>query len=103
MIQDLPKKAILTLSFYNFDKGEREWERTYVLTKGEVKEGTIDQADIKLIMASKYLTVLNNNNLCGLIQHAQNTGNFASESSLSKTSLIWKFKSMMEYKDCLGM
>jgi len=103
MIQDLPDDAVLTLSFYSFNTGEREWERNYILTKGNVEEGTAEEADIKLIMASKYLTILKTNNLCGVIQLSQNKGDFASETELSSFSLAWKFKSMKEYKDCLGM
>jgi hypothetical protein len=103
MIQDLPDNAKILLSFYNFYTGERVWEKSYTLTKGEVKEGSTEDYDIKLIMHSKYLTVLNENNFCSTITSAKGNGDFASETSSSTISLLWKFKSMMKYKSCLGL
>ena len=94
---------ICRISFYNFYSGEKEWERSYILTKGHAEEGLTDEYDIKLILHSKYLTVLNSNNLCIVIQTAQINGDFSSQTAISKTKLLWKYKGMLEYKDCLGL
>ena len=68
-----------------------------------MEKGTLDDYDIKLMMHSKYITILNENNLCSIIQLAQRNGDFGSETQASKLSLDWKYKSIMSYKDCLGL
>ena len=103
MIQKLPEDATLLLAFYNFDSGKREWEKTYILTRGNVEEGTTEEYEIKLIMHSKYLTILNKDNLCDVVKTAKSNQNFGSETQLSSLSLAWKFKSMLKYKSCLGI
>jgi hypothetical protein len=103
IVQKLPDDATILLAFYNFNSGDRQWERSYLLTKGNVEQGTTENYDIKLIMHSKYLTVLNQNNLCNVLKTAKNAGDFGSETKLPKISLAWKFKSMLGYKDCLGL
>jgi hypothetical protein len=103
MIKDLPDDGTLVLSFYNFYSGDREWEKNYVLTKGNAGQGEASEYDIKMVMHSKYLTVLNPNNLCSVIKTAKSNGDFGTETAISKTKLLWKYKSMTEYKDCLGL
>ncbi len=103
MIQDLPTDGTLILSFYKFVAGVRMWEKEYILTKGNVVEGKLSDYDIRLIMHSKYLTVLDENNFCTVVQTAQKNGDFASETDMSTFSLAWKYKGMMDYKDCLGL
>ena len=103
LINELPDDSKIVLSFYNFYTGERASEKSYTLNRESVSEGNLDDYDIKLIMHSKYITILNKNNLCSVIQLAQRNGDFASETQASKLSLAWKYKSLMNYKDCLGM
>lgn len=103
MIQDLPGDSQLLLSFYNYYTGERTNERKYTITKGSVIQGKPSEYDIELILHSKYLTILESNNLCWVFQVAKSRGDFGSRTELSNLKLAWKFKSMMEYKDCLGL
>jgi hypothetical protein len=103
LINELPDDSKIVLSFYNFYTGDREWEASYLLNKKSVVKGSLDDYDIKLVMHSKYITVLNENNLCDIIQRAQRNGDFGSETQASKLSLAWKYKSILDYKDCLGM
>lgn len=104
MIQALPEGSILLLRFYNFNSGEREWEKSYILKKGVVKEAINkdEKADIILTIHSKYLKELTNKNFCSIIKKAKTNGDFGFETILSKLSLAWKFKSMYKYRDCLG-
>ncbi len=102
MILALPDDAKLLLAFYNFNTGERTWEKFYTITKGNAEQKTSSDYDIRLNLHSKYLTVLNQDNLCSVIQTANNNGDFGSETELSSFSLGWKFKSMLKYRDCLG-
>jgi hypothetical protein len=102
MIRDLPEGTAINLRFFNFNSGLRQWEKSYILTKGSAKEGLSNSADITLSLHSKYLTQFTTQNFCGVIKQANANGDLGFESSLSKVSLLWKFKSMMKYRDCLG-
>lgn len=102
LVRDLPEGAVINLRFYNFNSGERQWEKSYILTKGSAREGLSESADIELTLHSKYLAAFTNQNFCGVVKQANANGDLGFESSLSKVSLLWKFKSMTKYKDCLG-
>ncbi len=103
IIQKLPESARILLRFYNFDTGEREWEKSYVLTRANAIETYDEDVDIILIMHSKYLSKLNENNFCFIIKDAKRKGDFANELKISKTKALWRYKSVMSYKDCLGL
>jgi hypothetical protein len=103
IIQKLPDNAKIILKFYNFDTGERSWEKSYILTKGNAEQGSANDADMDLIMHSKYLSKLTASNFCNIIKSAKANGDFASDLKISKTSLLWKYKSIMSYRDCLGL
>ena len=51
---------------------------------------------------SKYVS--ESYNFCNAIKQANRNGDLSYEVNpdLSKASLLWKYKSMMKYKDCLG-
>jgi len=101
LIQDLPDDAIILLSFYS--ASPEELEKDYLLRKNSVEKGETHDYDMKLIINSKYLTKLNENNFCEIIQIAKNNGDFFSETEMSTTSLLWKYKSVLKYKSCFGM
>ena len=103
LIKALPDDGVLQLNFFSFPEGERVWEKSYILTKGNVELGNSPEPDITMIMHSKYLTVLNKNNLCDVIKTAKANGDFASETEKSKLSLGWKYKGVLEYRSCLGL
>jgi len=102
MIQDLPKDGIILMKFYNYYSGERTWEKEYTLTRGNVVAGTPGEYDISLWLHSKYLTILKENNFCSVVKLAKANGDFGSSTEIGTSSLLWKYKGMMDYKDCLG-
>ncbi|MDP3026811.1 MAG: hypothetical protein Q8N63_03820 [Nanoarchaeota archaeon] len=106
MIQELPKDALISLKLYNFNTGVRQWEKVYLITKGnveEVNEQGIDQGidqsklDAEIIIHSKYPLSAE---FCTAIKQARANNDFAYELKASKASLLWKYKGMMKYKDC---
>lgn len=101
LVGTLPKGSTLLLRFYNFNSGKREWEKSYVMKRGLVVEG-ISEADITFILHSKYLDTLTNKNFCSVIKTAKENGDLSIETALSKTALLWEFKSMYKYRKCLG-
>ncbi|MFW6282941.1 MAG: hypothetical protein ACOC1P_02715 [Minisyncoccales bacterium] len=102
-IDDLPKKGKIVLSFYNFYTGEREWEKHYILKKNSVEEGQTSDRDMRILMHSKYVTKLRDSDICDVIGNAKENGDLGIETEESKTSLTFKYRSMMDYKECLGM
>lgn len=104
MIQELPKDALISLKLYNFNTGVRQWEKAYLITKGDVKEVNeqdIDQSklDAEIIINSKYPLSAE---FCAAIKQARANNDFGYELKASKVSLLWKYKGMMKYKDCFG-
>jgi hypothetical protein len=102
MVKAIPDGAVISLKFFNFNTGERQWEKSYILTRGNAKEGETNSADISLTLHSKYLKQFNGYNLCSIIKQANANRDLGFESPLSKIKLLWKFKSMYAYRDCLG-
>jgi len=103
VVKDLPEDSTVLLRFYNFDSGTREWEKSFILTKGGVEEGYIDNADLVLFIHSKYLDQWTNRNFCTIMSNANKNGDLGYESSLSSVKLAWKFKSLNSHKSCFGL
>lgn len=89
----LPSKSSIQLSM-----GDKQ----YVVTTGNVKEGTVENPDITVYLPSKYITEFSNG-FCATLRKAKNNGDLRMELHISKTSAAWKFKSMYEYRDCVGI
>jgi len=102
LIQDLPKDGTIVLRFYNFNSGSREWEKSYILKKGEVVEDYTEDTDMVITLRSDYLGPLTNKNFCSMVQTANQRGDLGLEYQVSKATILWKFKSMMKYGDCFG-
>lgn len=103
VIEALPENSLILLKFYNFSSGERVWETSYVIKRSSVKEGTIDNPDITLLLSSKYLEGLTNTNFCDIIKSAKNNGDLGFETEKSTAGLAWEYKSVLKYKSCFGM
>lgn len=101
-VKNLPKNAIINLKLYNFNTGEREWEGSYTLSKASIKEGEDSNADMTIMLSSKYIELANQYDFCSLIKLANQNGDLGYEFHISKASLMWKYSGMMKYKDCLG-
>ena len=100
MIKALPKNEKVLLKLYNFNSGERAFEKRYYLSATNIEETNDENAEVIVLMSSKYMDELTNKNLCSVFKKANNNGDLGIESSISMASLAWKFKSMMKYKDC---
>ena len=100
-VQDLPTNGVVLVKLYNFDSGERVYEESYVIRKGSVEKGTVDNADMTIILSSKYVPQLGD--FCGAVKSAKQNGDIGFETSMSKVALAWKYKSMTQYKDCFGL
>jgi hypothetical protein len=102
IVNELPADASIVLRFYNFNSGEREWEKSYIILKGKVKEGYNADADMIVSLHSKYIEPLTNKNFCSIVKGAQKNGDFGYESKLSDARMLWKYKAMIKYRECFG-
>ena len=103
MIKILPENSVILLKFYNFNGSRVLWEKSYVLKKGLVKEGTAVNPDITLSMHSKYFNELTDQNLCSTMKKAKNNNDLGTEIHISYAALLWKYKSALKYRDCFGL
>jgi len=101
IVKDIPSGVTILLKFYNFDSGERTFEKSYIITSGKIVGGD-GKADITILLHSKYLKELTNKNFCAITKKANQNGDLGIETNLSSAALAWKLKSMYQYKDCLG-
>ena len=101
IVKSLPSNAVLLLRFYSFNNGVRIWGDSYVIEKSSVVKGTVDNPDITIVIHSKYIPDLTNG-FCSTIEKAKANGDFAADTNLSVSSLLWKYRSMMSYRACLG-
>jgi len=102
LFSELPKDSVISLRLYNFDKGYREWEKSYVIAEGSIKEGEVQNRDFDLILASKYYPDIAKD-ICGGIKKANDNGDFAADMKISLVSAMWKYKSVIRYKSCFGV
>jgi hypothetical protein len=92
IVEDLPDKAVISLKI-----GEKD----YTVLKGEIKEGKASSPDIAVTLPAKYASGFSNG-LCNAVREANKNGDLQVEIFASKSSLTWKYKGMLKYKDCLG-
>lgn len=100
IIKDVPEGAEILLKLYTISAGEKKWETSYIVKKGSVVEGTLSNPELTLTLHSEYLADLNKIGFCVTVKKARNNGDLGIETSLGTTSLLWKYKVMMKYKEC---
>lgn len=100
VIKALPSDAVISLKFYNFNTGERVIEEEYTIRKGAVTEGAAVNPDLEIMLASKYLPELGD--FCGVINTAKANGDFSADLKISQTNFLWKYKSVIGYRNCFG-
>jgi hypothetical protein len=93
IIQDLPKKAVIALKV-----GGSE----YTITKSSVEKVKASEPDLIISIPGKYLSSFSGG-LCEMVREANNAGELVITPQISQTGLAWKYRGMMEYRDCLGL
>ena len=101
-VQDIPEDSTLLLRFYNFNSGNREWEKSFVLEREQVHEGIAESPDLIITIDSKYLTELNSQNFCSTASKAKRNGDLGYSYEMSTAKLAWKLKSLNKHKSCFG-
>ena len=93
IVHDLPKSANIQITF-----GKKD----YVITKGEVRNGLADESDISLWFPEEYIGKLGYG-ICNTLREAVKNGDLKMETSLSNTELLWRYKGMLKYRDCIRL
>ena len=97
-IKDVPKKDPVALVFFNFANGQKIWQDGFLIGQNQLlSQG---EPSVYLTLHSKYIHELNNNNLCEIIQKANNNGDLGFESEYSKARLLIKYSSMLKHRAC---
>jgi len=102
IVQALPTDASILLKFYRIANGQKILEKSYVIMKGKATEGTTAAPDITLLLPSYYLPQLTSSNFCSIIQAAKSNQDLTVQLGSSKLSLMWKYRSILGYRNCLG-
>ena len=98
--QDMPKKQSISLRFFDFKDGKRIWQDSFLIGKNQIlSEG--DPA-IYLILHSKYISELNQENLCDVIKKAKVNGDLGFYSEYNKARLLIKYASLLKHRKCFG-
>lgn len=90
-IKDLPANAVISL------KTDTDY---YSLRRGSVTNGRAGSYDFEISLPGKYIGMIGD--LCSAIKTAKANGDMGWSSNLGTTALMWKYKSMMKYRDCFG-
>ena len=99
-IKDMPKTGIVSLRFFNFNNTEKIWQDGFLIGKNKIL--TQGKPDIYLSLHSKYISELNDNNLCELIRTANNNGDLGFYSERNEAILLIKYAGMLKYRKCFG-
>lgn len=77
-------------------------DEKYSISKNSVIKGDTKNKDLEIFITPDYKLALTRD-LCESIKLASKRGDFDLKLISSKTELIWKLRSMIKYKSCLGL
>ena len=77
-------------------------EKYYTITKGKIIEEKTSNSDIKISIPEKYSIEINKD-FCSFIKKVNTNKDLSISLEISKTELLWKYRSVIKYKDCLGL
>lgn len=99
-ISDLPKNGIVALHFFNYQNGQRVELDTILIGKDQIL--TSGTPDLTILLHSKYIAEITSTNLCEIIPKANTNGDLAVETSMSESSLLFKYAGIIKHRDCFG-
>lgn len=99
-VNSIPEKDPISLRFFYFENGSRVWQDTFYMADGKILNSA--SPGIKLTLHSKYIDELGKEDLCNVIQTANANRDLGFDSPYSNSKLLWKYKSLLKYRDCFG-
>ncbi|MEI6058791.1 MAG: hypothetical protein WCP89_03395 [archaeon] len=100
LVQALPDDAVIALDFFDVVNGEWVVDNSYTLKRGSVAAGEATNPDLIITVNSKYLPEFGD--FCGAIKKAKAKGDISFDMKLSTAAMMWKYKSVMKYRECFG-
>jgi len=90
-VKQMPDEAIISLSL---------GEEYYTISNTGVVKSQTTGYDFELSVPDTYLPLMAN--LCNAVAEAKKNGELGFDTALSNSELMWKYKSMLKYRDCFG-
>ena len=100
-IEDMPRKGVIALRFYDFNGGSRRWRDGFLIGKNQLLSS--GEPDMYLYLHSKYIAGLNNENFCEVVKGAKANGDLGFYSKKSKAKLFLKYALMLKHRGCFGI
>jgi len=99
-IKDVPEKYPIALRFFDFEGGQRRWRDGFLIGANKLlSEG---EPAVYLSLHAKYISELNNENLCEVIKRANENRDLGFDSKYNKASLFIKYSGMLKHRGCFG-
>jgi hypothetical protein len=99
--KDIPADDPISLTFYTFENGQRIWQNEFLIGNDQIL--TSGNPGASIIIDSEYISELNGNNLCDIIQEANKNRDLGFSSPYSTTTLFIKYASLLKDRSCLGL
>lgn len=93
LVQDLPNEASIQLNI---------GDKNYILRKGSMSEGKIENPDVEISIPESYLEVMGKYGPCVAMANARKNQELSISTGTSASNLAWKYRSLAKYKSCLG-
>ena len=99
-VKDIPENDPVFLRFFSFENGERIWQDGFLIgNKGIMTQG---EPTVYLSIHSKYLSELNGQDLCSIVNEATKNKDVGLHSDYNKARLFLKYSGMLKYRSCFG-
>ncbi|MBT3397360.1 hypothetical protein HOA55_00960 [archaeon] len=102
MVKDTPESSKIVLKLFHVQDDCKIWDKAYMLRDGEIVEKNIE-ADIEITITSAYVGRLAEEDLCEIISEARDAGDLKEQVNIETSQLAWRYKGMLDHRDCLGL
>ncbi|MBX4196381.1 hypothetical protein KW805_02220 [Candidatus Pacearchaeota archaeon] len=102
LLEKIPANGNIRVQFYHYYNDCRKIDNSFRLERGNVDENGAE-ADIEVLIATAYASRFTESNMCDLIKEAQNKGEMSTLFTVGKTTLLLKYSSLLDYKECFGL
>ena len=91
IITSLPKNAVISL------KVDSEY---YTVKKSSVVKGKAENPDMEVYIPGNDVSQIGD--FCNTVKNAIDNGDAVFDLKISQVSFLWKYRSVLKYKDCFG-
>jgi len=103
VLQVFPKNTEVLIQFSSEKEGELTVEKSYVIKGNILNETQTSSSEVIVTLDEKYLSLLEAEDVCSIAQEIYKNNAYTYETTLNKAELLWKFRNLLRYRDCLGV